>query len=110
MVLAGWVNCRSMSCYRCQQEINLFLFLFLFADIYSKFQFFSDIYTRFQFFQIFTQGCIPSLKALVEGNLYMIGGIAIGVALVQLLGKPHFISPLYCIEIFLALLTNNNNR
>jgi len=42
--------------------------------------------------QIFTQGCIPSLKSYVESNLYTIGGIAIGVALVQLLGKQTFSS------------------
>ena len=43
--------------------------------------------TYYFLLQIYTQGCIPSLRAYVESNLYTIAGIAIGVALAQLLGK-----------------------
>ena len=37
--------------------------------------------------QIFTQGCIPKLQGYFEQNLYTVGGIALGVALAQLLGE-----------------------
>ena len=37
--------------------------------------------------KIFTKGCIPKLQSYVEQNLYTVGGIALGVALAQLLGK-----------------------
>ena len=38
-------------------------------------------------FQIYTKGCIPTIKGLLDNNLYLIGGITLGVALMQLLGK-----------------------
>ncbi|XP_023331843.1 tetraspanin-5-like [Eurytemora carolleeae] len=34
--------------------------------------------------KINTEGCIPAIQALIEGNLYPVGGIAIGIALSQL--------------------------
>merc|ERR1719410_1015874 len=32
-----------------------------------------------------TRGCIPTIQALIENNLYTVGGVAIGIALSQLL-------------------------
>merc|ERR1712079_942377 len=37
--------------------------------------------------KIYTKGCIPTIKGLLDNNLYLIGGITLGVALMQLLGK-----------------------
>jgi hypothetical protein len=37
--------------------------------------------------KIYTRGCIPSIQGYVESNLYYVGGIALGVAFAQLLGK-----------------------
>ena len=37
--------------------------------------------------QIYTQGCIQKVQAFVEQNLYVVAGIALGVALMQLLGE-----------------------
>ena len=36
---------------------------------------------------IFTEGCIKSIRRWVESNLYWVGGIALGVAFLQLLGN-----------------------
>ncbi len=46
-----------------------------------------DDLTKCAPFQIHTQGCIPKLQQYVESNLYTVGGIALGVALAQLLGE-----------------------
>jgi len=35
--------------------------------------------------KINTRGCIPTIQALIENNLYTVGGVAIGIALSQLL-------------------------
>jgi len=35
--------------------------------------------------KINTEGCIPTIQALIENNLYTVGGVAIGIALSQLL-------------------------
>jgi len=35
--------------------------------------------------KIYTKGCIPTIKGLLDNNLYLIGGITLGVALMQLL-------------------------
>ena len=37
--------------------------------------------------QIYTQGCISRVQQFVEQNLYVVAGIAMGVALLQLLGE-----------------------
>ena len=36
--------------------------------------------------RIYTEGCLKSIRMYVESNLYWVGGIALGVAFVQLLG------------------------
>ena len=36
--------------------------------------------------KVYTRGCIPSIQNYVESNLYIVGGIALGVAFAQLLG------------------------
>ncbi len=41
----------------------------------------------YSFFQIYTQGCIPRIQSFVEQNLYVVGGIALGIAVAQLLGQ-----------------------
>ena len=38
------------------------------------------------YFQINTGGCMTRLRAFVENNLYIVAGIALGVAVAQLLG------------------------
>lgn len=35
--------------------------------------------------RIYTEGCLKSIRMWVESNLYWVGGIALGVAFVQLL-------------------------
>ena len=40
--------------------------------------------------QIYMTGCIPKLRQFFEQNLYTVGGIALGVALAQLLGEHDF--------------------
>lgn len=35
--------------------------------------------------RIFTRGCIPTIQTKIENNLYTVGGVAIGIALSQLL-------------------------
>ena len=37
--------------------------------------------------RIYTEGCLKSIRMWVESNLYWVGGIALGVAFVQLLGE-----------------------
>ena len=37
--------------------------------------------------QIHTSGCIQRIQLFVEQNLYVVAGIALGVALMQLLGE-----------------------
>ncbi len=38
-------------------------------------------------FQVYTQGCIRGVQGYVEQNMYVIAAIALGVALMQLLGE-----------------------
>ncbi len=40
--------------------------------------------------KIYTQGCIQRIQGYVEQNLFVLAGIALGVALMQLLGENVF--------------------
>ena len=40
--------------------------------------------------KIYTQGCIQRIQGYVEQNLFVLAGIALGVALMQLLGENGF--------------------
>ena len=31
--------------------------------------------------RVYTQGCVPTIKVWVENNLYLVGGVAVGVAI-----------------------------
>lgn len=37
--------------------------------------------------KVHTVGCLQSIQRIVEGNLYVVGIVCIGVALAQLLGE-----------------------
>lgn len=37
--------------------------------------------------KIYTQGCLQRIQAMAEQNLYVVGGVALGIAVVQLLGE-----------------------
>ena len=41
----------------------------------------------YSIFQIYTNGCIQRIQSYVEQNLYLVGGVALGIAVAQLLGK-----------------------
>ena len=57
------------------------------------------------YLQIFTQGCIPKLQGYFEQNLYTVGGIALGVALAQLLGEFIYVQMIIIkVPIFLKAL------
>ena len=50
--------------------------------------------------KINTEGCIPAIQALIEGNLYPVGGIAIGIALSQVIRGQNFLLDLREADIY----------